>query len=93
MGAFLVVCGASALLIAGATVLSVYLYNKLYKGQPWRGSRLFYPAPGGYATDSNIGLTDVDPVYSGRGILVRLMVALVMLSILVSSALINAIIR
>ena len=93
MGAFLVACGVMALLIAGGVVLNVFLYKKLYRGQPWRGERLFYPVSRGYATDSNLGLTDVDTVYSSRGILVILMVVLVVLGMIVIGAVMNAIVR
>ena len=65
MSVFLVACGVVVLLIAGGIALNVLLYNKLYKGQPWRGSRLFYPVSRGYATDSNIDLADVNMARSG----------------------------
>jgi len=83
-----------AILIAGGIALNAFLYNKLYKGQPWTGSRLFYPVSRGYATDSNIDLADVNMARSSKWVLVSSIVVLVALCItVVIGAVINAIVR
>ena len=93
MVAFLIACVGIAVLIAVGIALNLYLYTRLYKGQPWRGERLFYPTPRTSTADSNLDLTDVDMVYSSRGILVGLIVVLLVLGMTVIGAVINAIAR
>ncbi len=87
MGAFLVTCGVIAILIAGGIAISVHLHKTSIKGQWLSGSQRFYV--GRYATD----LTDIDPVYSSRKILVTMAVVLIVLSVMAIGAVINVIVR
>jgi hypothetical protein len=97
MGAFLVTCVVIAILIAGGIAISVRLHNTSIKGQRLSGSQRFYAAPRRYATDTNINLTDADPIYYSRKVLVILSVIvpliLVALSMIVIGIVINGIVR
>jgi hypothetical protein len=89
MGAFLITCVVIALLIAGGIAISVHLHNTSIKGQRISGSQRFYAAPRMYATD----LTDIDPIYSSRKILVTMTVVLVVLGVMAIGAVMSVIVR
>ena len=97
MVAFLVACVVVAILIAGGIAISVRLYNTSIKGQRLSGSQRFYAAPRRYATNTNIDLTDADPIYYSRKVLVILTLivplVLVALSMIVIGIVINGIVR
>jgi hypothetical protein len=89
MGAFLITCVVIALLIAGGIAISVHLHNTSIKGQRLSGSQRFYATPRRYATD----LTDIDPIYSSRKILVTMTVVLVVLGVMAIGAVMSVIVR